>query len=187
MSLGYAVRDSSPACPRSWTSKRCHGKLLCVGGLCCKQLFHALATAPPYFATEVESNSLRSREVTLGTSRYQIPRSGLGQRASWVAGPMPNTPTPPPRCQAVVLRCLNRIAFAPRVSVHWIAPRQSAFTPHVSVTFRSHQCYRNQSLDLAWFNHPQASDFQVADGRSASNGDCDKNRSPASRWLGIRL
>ena len=29
--------------------------------------------------TEVESNSLRSREVTLGTSRYQIPRSGLVQ------------------------------------------------------------------------------------------------------------
>jgi hypothetical protein len=30
--------------------------------------------------------------------------------------------------------------------------------------------------------------FSSADaGHSASNGDCDKNRSPASRWLGIRL
>src|ERR1700730_3499037 len=79
MSLVYAVRDSSLHVLGHASSKRCHGKLLCAGGLCCKQLFHALATAPPYLATEVESNSLRSREVTLGTSRYQIPRSGLVQ------------------------------------------------------------------------------------------------------------
>ena len=39
----------------------------------------------PYLATEVESNSLRSREVTLGTSRYQIPRSGLVQEQLWNA------------------------------------------------------------------------------------------------------
>src|SRR6202140_919092 len=68
------------------SSKRCHGEFICAGGLCCKQLFHALATAPPYLATEVESNSLRSREVTLGTSRYQIPRSGLVQWSLWKVG-----------------------------------------------------------------------------------------------------
>src|ERR1700730_9975989 len=79
MSLVYAVRDSSLHVLGHASSKRCHGEFICAGGLCCKQLFHALASAPPYLATEVESNSLRSREVTLGTSRYQIPRSGLVQ------------------------------------------------------------------------------------------------------------
>jgi hypothetical protein len=47
--------------------------------ICRKQLPQALATVPPFLAAEVESNSLSSRKLTLGTSRYRIPRSGLVQ------------------------------------------------------------------------------------------------------------
>src|SRR5208283_1130204 len=79
MSLVYAVRDSSPACPRSCVVEAMSWRAHLRWWALLQTLFHALATAPPYLATKVESNSLRSREVTLGTSRYQIPRSGLVQ------------------------------------------------------------------------------------------------------------
>src|SRR5208282_612265 len=83
MSLVYAVRDSSPACPRTCVVEAMSWRAHLRWWALLQTLFHALATGPPYLATEVESNSLRSRELTLGTSRYQIPRSGLVQRFLW--------------------------------------------------------------------------------------------------------
>src|SRR5271166_2741380 len=99
MSLVYAVRDSSPACPRSCVVEAMSWRAHLRWWALLQTLFHALATAPPYLATEVESNSLRSREVTLGTSRYQIPRSGLVQEQLWNAfhneSVAPQTPSTP--------------------------------------------------------------------------------------------